>query len=214
MTSDQLIAEGRQLMRPSLFLRPQGSGPVAAIWYDYDEAQVDSTGQRLWLTVDARIVPGVPEVAKGCLSIFTDEEKCEGGRIEVAPSYPKRAGTALYAHEVSVLPPIDAVFTRGSAAVESWIRSYGWDRSERYNDNFKGRDIVEAYERVWMEEFPLYAGQDVYASLGGWHWPGPDDDWHALIDERLIVTTFRDSEPSVEAWSTRQEGFRVIQRIT
>jgi hypothetical protein len=214
MTSDQLIAEGRQLMRPSLFLRPEASGPVAAVWYDYDEAEVDSTGHRLWLTVDAPFVPGIPEVATGCLSIFTDAEKCQGGFVEVTPSFPKRTGMALYAHEASVLPPIDAVFARGSVAVEAWIRSHGWDRSERYNDNFKGRDIVEAYERVWMEEFPLYAGPDVYAALGGWHWPGPDDDWHRLIDERLIVTTYRDSEPWVEAWSTQRGEFKVIQRIT
>ena len=200
-------------MRPSLFLRPQGSGPIAAIWYDYDEAEVDSTGHRLWLTVDARFVSNVPATT-GYLSIFTNEEKCQGGRVEVTASAPERAGVVLYAHAVPVLPPIEAVFARGSIDVEKWMRAHGWDRNERYNHNFKGRDVVQPYERIWMKEFPLYAGKDVYAALGGWHWPGPDDDWHHLIDERLIVTTFRDSEPWVEAWYTQREGFRVIQRIT
>jgi hypothetical protein len=41
-----------------------------------------------------------------------------------------------------------------------------------------------------------------------------DDDWHDLLDERLMVFTIRDSEPWVEAWRTRAGQFSVIQRIT
>jgi hypothetical protein len=113
-----------------------------------------------------------------------------------------------------VLPPIDAVFARGSEAVGEWIRSHGWERTDRYNDNFKDAAIVREYEHIWTREFPLYSESDVYAVLGGWHWPCADDDWHALIDEQLMVLTVRDSEPWVEAWRTRTGQFRVIQRIT
>lgn len=214
MTSEQLIEEGRKLQRPCLFLRPQGSGPVAAIWHERDDDEIESTGHRCWLTVDARHVPGSPPLVTGYISVFTDEEKCRGGRVEVMPSWPKRTGTELYAHTASVLPPIDAVFARGSEAVGEWIRSHGWERTDRYSDNFKDAAIVQEYERVWQQEFPIYLESDIYAVLGGWHFPMADDDWHELLDDQLMVFTIRDSEPWVEAWRTRTGQFRVIQRIT
>ncbi len=40
------------------------------------------------------------------------------------------------------------------------------------------------------------------------------DDWHDLLDEKLILLTVRDSEPWVEAWLTGTGQFKVIQRIT
>ncbi len=214
MISEQLIEEGRRLQRPSVFLRRQGTGPVAAVWYEPNDDEIESTGHRCWLTVDAHQVPGLPPSVAGYFSVFTDETKCQDGRIEVTSSWPKRAGMQLYAHPASVLPPIDAVFARGSEAVGEWIRSQGWDRTERYNDNFKDRDIVREYERTWTREFPLYFNSDVYAVLGGWHCPWADDDWHDLIDEQLMVFTIHDSEPWVEAWRTQTGQFRVIQRIT
>lgn len=214
MTSEQLIDEGRKLQRPCVFLRPQVNGSVAAIWHERDEDEIESTGHHGWLTVDARHVPGLSPSVTGYISVFTDEENCEGGRVVVSPSWPKRAGTELYAHPASVLPPIDAVFARGSAAVGEWIRSHGWERSERYNNNFKDAAIVEEYQRIWMSEFPIYLESDIYAVLGGWHFPMADDDWHELIDEQLMVLTIRDSEPWVEAWSTKTGEFRVIQRTT
>ena len=214
MTAQQLIEEGRKLERPCVFLRPQGSGPVAAIWHEWDDDEIEATGLRCWLTVDARLVPGLPASVTGFLTIFTDDRKCQGGRVEINQSWPKRPGTKLYAHSASVLPPVDAVFARGSETVGEWIRSHGWDRTERYNDNFKDSAVVREYERVWMREFPLYFDSDIYAVLGGWHWPGADDDWHDLIDEQLIALTIRDSEPWVEAWRARTGQFNVIQRIT
>jgi hypothetical protein len=212
MTSAQLIEEGRKLQRPCIFLRPQGTGPVAAIWHQRDD-EVETTGH-CWLTVDARHIPGLSPALTGFIRIFTDDEKCQGGRVEVAPSWPKHAGTELYAHPASVLPPIDAVFARGSEAVGEWIGSHGWERTDRYNSNFKDAALVREYERVWMCEFPLYSDSDVYAMLGGWHWPCADGDWHDLIDEHLMVLTVRDSEPWVEAWRTRAGQFKIIQRIT
>jgi hypothetical protein len=214
MTSEQLIEEGRRLQRPCSYLRPQGVGPVAAIWHERDEEEIESTGHHCWLTVDARHVPGLPSAVTGYISVFTDEEECEGGRVEVRPSWPKRAGMKLYAHPAAVLPPIDAVFAGGSEDVGAWIRSHGWERTDRYNNNFKARDIVDEYQRIWTREFPIYFESDIYAVLGGWHFPCADDDWHDLIDEQLMVFTLRDSEPWVEAWRTRAGQFRVIQRIT
>jgi hypothetical protein len=214
MTPEQLIAEGRKLERPSVFLQPAGTGPIAAVWYARDQGEIDSTGFRCWLTVDARHIPGPPPPGAGYINVFTNEITCEGGRVEVVPSWPRRAGTPLYAHTASVLPPIEAVFARGSETVGDWIASYGWNRSERYNANFKGNAIVERYDRILADEFPMCFESDIYAVLGGWHFPCADDDWYNLMDEQLLVLTIRDSEPWVEAWRTRTGEFKVIQRIT
>ena len=214
MTPEQLIAEGRSLQRPCSLLRPQGQGPITAVWYECDLVEIQSTGHRCWLTVDARQIPGLPPSVTGYLSIFTDEKKCRSGRIEVTPSWPEREGIRLYAQPASVLPPIDAVFAHGSEAVGEWIAGHGWKRTYRYNDNFKDKAIVREYERVWMSEHPLYTNSDIYAALGGWHVPGTDDNWHDLIDEQLMVLTIRDSEPWVEAWLTRSSEFKIIQRTT
>ena len=214
MTSEQLIEEGRKLQRPCAFLRPQVSGQVAAIWHERDDDEIESTGHHCWLTVDARHIPGLPSSVAGYISVFTDEATCRGGRVEISPSLPKRTGISLYANAATVLPPIDAVFARGSEAIGAWIASHGWDRTDRYNDNFPDAAVVREYERVWQDEFPIYSELDIYAVLGGWHFPMADDDWHALLDDQLMVFTLRDSEPWVEAWRTKTGQFQVIQRIT
>jgi hypothetical protein len=199
MTLEELIAEGRKLEKPCLFLRPHGEGPVVAVWHERDRDEIASTGHRAWLTVDARHVPGLSAPTAGYLTIFTDQKRCEGGRIEQSACWPKRAGIPLYAHAASVLPPSDALFARGSQAVATWHPDAA---------------VVQKYEDAWMREFPLYSSEEIYAVLGGWHMAWPEDDWHDLIDDQLMVFTLRDSEPWVETWRMRSSEFRVIQRIT
>ena len=214
MTAEQLITEGRKLQRPCFFLRPEVSGEVAAIWHERDDDEIDETGHHCWLTIDARFVPGLPSSVTGFISVFTNEEDCQGGRVEIASSWPKRKGTKLYAHPASVIPPLDAVFARGSDAVGEWLAASNWQRDWRYNGNFKDKTPVDAYNKIWFSEYPLYFEANNYAMLGGWHFPGQDDDWADLIDEQLIALTIRDSEPWVEAWRIKSGEFKVIQRIT
>jgi hypothetical protein len=197
------LISGSQAGRPCVFTDQQAV-TGAGVWYDSAEpGEIHSTGHRCWLTVDSHHIAGLPSSVTGYVSVFTDEVGCVAGRVEVTSSWPKRAGVVLYAHRTQVLPPIDAVFARGSKTVGEWIASHGWTRDERYNDNFKDRAIVEAYERICTREFPIYFKSDVYGVLGGWHFPFADHDWHDLIDEKLMVFTIRNSEPWVEAWVTK-----------
>src|SRR6185436_5587440 len=110
------------------------------------------------------------------------------------------------------LPPIDAVFRFGSAAVHEWLRSIGWDPEWEYNDNFPDRDVVDAYIRTYMDQLPFYSG-GTHAVLGGWHFPWPDGDWSELLNSQLLVWTFEGGEPWLECWAS--EGrLRAIERIT
>jgi hypothetical protein len=214
MTPEMLMSEGRRLARPAVSLRPRGNGPVAAVWHECDEGEIETSGYRCWITVDGRFVPGLSKEVSGCLSVFTDERECQGGRVEVHPVLPKRPGVNLHACEESVLPPIEAIFARGSDVVGEWLAANDWPRDERYNDNFPDSAVVKEYEREWFKSYPLYRQDDTYAVLGGWHWPCADGDWYQLIDEQLVVLTIRDSEPWVESWRLRSGQFKVIQRIT
>ncbi len=152
MTSEQLIEEGRKLQPPSVFLRPEGPGPVAAIWRERDDDELESTGHHCWLTVDARHVPGLPPSVTGYLSVFADEENCEGGRVEVTQSWPKRAGIkTLRPYRLRCCRPSTPCSLAALRLFGEWIQSHGFERTDRYNNNFKGRDIVEEYQRIWME---------------------------------------------------------------
>jgi hypothetical protein len=213
MTAEQLIEEGRKLQRPCFFLRPEVSGEVAAIWHECDDEEIEETGFQCWLTVDARFIPNLPKSITGFISVFSNEDDCETGKIEISAKKPKRDGVKLYAHAANVIPPLDAVFSRGSDLVGEWLKANDWSRGERYNNNFRDK-ITKAYQKIWFKEFPLYSNSDVYAVLGGWHWPGQDNDWHDLIDDQLMVLTIRDSEPWVEAWRMKNGEFKVIQRTT
>jgi hypothetical protein len=57
MTPEQLIAEGRVLQRPCVFLRPKPHGPVAAIWHDWNLEHAVMNPNRPLISVDTSIIP-------------------------------------------------------------------------------------------------------------------------------------------------------------
>jgi hypothetical protein len=214
MNLDQLISEGRAIQRECIFLEPEGSGERAAVWYEFDRRECEATGFQRWLTVDTRFIPAMRGLQHRYLTVLADWQASDRGVVVLSQRWPDREGISLYARSVEVLPPFDAVISRGSASVANWIATLKWDRNTRYHSGFAERELAEEYEEVWLSEFPFYLKEPPFAVLGGWHWPGPDDDWHALIDEQLLVCTVRDSEPWVEAWRLSDGEFNVIERCT
>jgi hypothetical protein len=193
-------------------LVPQGSGQVAAVWYERNEEEIESTGNRCWITVDSRWIPGLSPTVTGFITVFTNERKMESGWAEVTPSWPERMGTALYTHPVSLLPPLEAVFARGSDVIDVWLASRNLKRTDRFL-SCQEDAATAGYQEVWNRESPYFA-ENMYAVLGGWHMPWPEDDWNDLLDDQLLVWTLRDPEPWVEVWRARTGQVRVIQRIT
>jgi hypothetical protein len=219
MTPEGLIAEGRRLQRRTILLSPTASGVRAAIWYprdpDYDP---DDDEPLCWLSVEAKFIPSFDR--QGWLSIFTDDsmESDGGGRVEVSASPYKADGVSLFAEEITVLPPLDAVLARASPAVDAWLKENDWGHHRDRNRKFEKHPFVEAYEAIMVRENQLYAKRsdhsNVYATLGGWHTSWPEGDWHDLLDAKLLVHTYEEAEPWIEAWQMPTGEFKVIQRIT
>lgn len=211
MTPAELIAEGRALDRECVLLRRARNGPAAAVWHTQEPQDADF--DRV-LTVDTRHIPALRHADAGFLTVYADQRDYIGGRIEFTRRLPADdRDIPLYAHRAQILPPIDAVFLRGSAAVENWLRSHQWKREYGYNSNFGGSAVVREYARVREQECPYNFESDILAVLGGWAEPWPDGEWDSLIDETLLLQT-TGQEPCVEAWWLRNGDFKVAQRIT
>jgi hypothetical protein len=216
MTGTELIAEGEHLAKQCVLLTSNGvEQEFAAVWRGPGIVPAPPGPYRHWLTIDCRFLPRGIGPSLGCLSVYTDEESCEGGAAVHGSSQKLERtedGKPLYAHEARSLPPIDAIFRFGSERVQQWLRKHNWSPEWGHNDNFGDPVPVNEYERAYQSQCPLYS-DGTFATLGGWHFPWPDGDWVELLNEQLLVWTVRDSEPWVEVWNTKN-GFRVMQRIT
>src|SRR5438552_3978219 len=106
------------------------------------------------------------------------------GKWNSAISGPQSLVSSFMRNWRKCCPPIDAVFALGSVKIEEWLHQNNWDRQTPPNNNFAGASVVDEYERVWAKEYALSRQDDVYAVLGGWHFPWPDGDWFDLINGR------------------------------
>ena len=184
--------EAERLIRPGLILREAGAGSPAAYWH-----QVRSAGLCL-------------SIAYGEQWLHVYRDDAEGGYVTHGVE-PLVSDTPLYATPHRFLPPVDAIFLLGSDAVGRFLARHGWSRDEPYNPNFPD-PAPGAYEEVWQDDCPIYAG-DAVVVTGGWHFAWPDGDWYEFVESELVAWTLRDSEPWVEVF--RNVGrFTVKQRIT
>ncbi|AOR72003.1 hypothetical protein BBJ41_31825 [Burkholderia stabilis] len=194
MTLDDFLTEAHRLVRPCRQYRFADDGaPVTGYWHGIDAGALCVSVERdgTWLNV------------------YLDEHGASG-RVETS-AQPVPSERPLCRSDATSLPPIEAVFRFGSAAIDAYLSAHGWQRDWGFNDNFKGVEVHD-YAREWMRQCPLYT-TGVVAVAGGWHVPWPDDDWDDLAGLDLVLWTFEESEPWVEVFSDGSR-YSVIQRIT
>ncbi|MBN3734678.1 hypothetical protein G3N98_27640 [Burkholderia sp. Tr-20390] len=192
MTLEDFLIEARRLARPSRQYRFAEDGePVTGYWHGVEAGALCVSVERdgTWLNV------------------YLDADGASG-RVETA-AQPDRSERPLCRSDAISLPPIEAVFRFGSAAIDTYLGAHGWQRDWGFNSNFKGT-AAHDYEREWMAQCPLYTG-GVVAVAGGWNMPWPDDDERVDLD--LVLWTFEESEPWIEVFSDGSR-YSVIQRIT
>lgn len=218
MTGQELLAEGRKLAKPAVYLRRRRAEPTIAIWGGKGLVPPPKGPYRHWITLDCRKLPqeltGLRRL--GLVSVYSDEDDLHGGVAvhsrSVEFAIPNPRSLELSAQVVTALPVIDAVFLLGSKHVRRWLASNKWQPEWLYNSNFPDRAPVEEYERAYWAE-SAFENPRVYAAVGGWHHPWPDENWDRRVDQQILLCTFRDSEPWVEVWN-RRGRLEVVQRIT
>ncbi len=238
MTGDELIGEGKRLARPSVHLKGFGDEAcVAGVWGGPGQVPAPGEGYEHWLTIDCRHLPEGVGPRSGCLSVYSDESECVAAVAhDPTASLLTQAGSQLlFAHQAISMPPLDAVFRFGSEAVQDWLAEIGWKPDWGGEVNFGGwrpewggtvdlkdttlrnayRQVHRDYKKVALVEnclVPDY-GPDVFAILGGWHYPWPDGDWVELTAHPLVLWTCAGSEPRIEVFRTG-DGFKTFHRIT
>jgi hypothetical protein len=204
MTIAELMQEAEHLTRPCAYLRTTGERHCAT-W-------VGSPGAAFELLFSSGCVPqpGWPRDGRFRLRSerITATLTFEDG-LSVAE---EASGLPLYATRALSLPPIDAIFMRGSERIQDWLRSLNWRAEWGFNANFPDAGVADEYARRYQQQLPFFTG-GAHAVLGGWHFPWPEGDWHDRISSRLLVWTFERGEPWLEGWD---EGgtLRALQRIT
>ncbi|KAB8145636.1 hypothetical protein F8S13_00685 [Chloroflexia bacterium SDU3-3] len=184
-----LVEAGWVLTRPCVELYEASVGdPAVALWGGAGAVAAPPGPYRHVISLDC-VALALPQ--RGWLSVYVDTQSCGGGIVAqgVAPR-PDAGGVALCGMPARSFPPAEAL----------------------------GRDLSpqeeRAYARAYADLCPLYRDTAPVAVVGGWHFPWPDGDWEDFASAALLVWTFRDAEPWVEAWALPDGRFQVCQRIT
>jgi hypothetical protein len=93
---------------------------------------------------------------------------------------------------------------------ERGLEVYGSEEMREALDDPDQAGLLESYR------CPLHYADDegIYAMLGGWHEPWPENDAYDDEPGRLVLWTFKDAEPWLEVWQRPSGHLEVIPRIT
>lgn len=204
MSGKEVLNQGFNLARECLLLTEASKkDDFIAIWGGEGILSTPSESFLHKITVDFKYIPEIFEFKHytkyGLTSIYTNEEDCRSGIAVLDHSVDLRKkslnGIKLCGCIKKILPPIDAVLRFGTF------------------EKYPSKDEIETYEEVFQKQYPLF-NDEIYAMISGWHFPWPDGDWVNLVNDQLILCTFKDAEPWVEVWDKGSNGLEVIQRIT
>ena len=213
MDLEFVIAEGQRLAKPAALLTVVPSGPVVGRWYGYDAYEVDEYDNFCILTIDAKISPEPQRQEDTLLSLFVDETNCESGFMTQSSEWPDFEGLPLFAHVEQVPAPLHAILKFGSRQVQDWLNDINWELDESSAFYYPYHEAPDRYFSMYTDMHPLYR-EDVFAMVGGWHYPFPDNDWFENLDSYLSLMTIRDSEPWIEAWQRPKGQYDVLHRVT
>ena len=211
MNSNDLINIGWQLARLSINLHiAHPSEPVLAVWGGDGVVPAPAGPYAHRISLDCHALPLTAQLHSGWLSIYVNTDDFEAGIVMVDPAATlpslQTNQIALGGTPARSFPPIDAVTQ--VPQVHTWLASQGIVHDPKHNAYFD-----DEYNRIYQQECPFYS-RDAIAVIGGWHFPWPEGDWQDRQEARLLIWTFQDEEPWVEAWQMSDGSFQVFQRIS
>ncbi len=201
VTRFTLLELGEGLERATAWLLPTGSKKQVAVWRGEEGALI---------SLDLRAHPDASIRRDGVLEV--------GGRrgLEFFPGMKLasvRGGTRLFATSKVEPPPPDALFVHGGETLHAWLESFDWKPEWGFNGNFKGSDLMEFYEDRRQRTHPLFHDL-AWAQLGGWPLSWADETYDEQKDAKLVLRTYRESEPWVEVLLSPDGDFELRERIT
>ena len=207
-----LVEQAELLSRPAVYLSPTHEGDQVGVWWGPSHGSGEHN-DNCWLSLDCVLLPELG-FSKGALEVVWHAHSGTGSAAVAASVAQRPAALAhpLRALRGRSLPPIDALFRFGSDVIGRWLETCGWQRDWGYNDNFPD-GLARQYLHLFEQEHPLYT-DSAWVVVGGWHFPWPDGDWASRLQDRLVVTTYRDSEPWLEVWATTDDLLQVKARTT
>lgn len=183
-----LVDAGWGLARPCVELYEAAAGDVvAALWGGAGAVAAPPGPYRHVISLECAAL-ALPQ--RGWLSVYADAQVQGGIVVQASAPRSDAGGVALCGVPARSFPPAEAL---------------GCDLSPHEE---------RAYAHAYAELCPLYRDAAPVAVVGGWHFPWPDGDWEDFASAALLVWTFRDAEPWVEAWALPDGRFQVCQRIT
>ena len=208
MKPDRFREECLRLARPRLNLRRrQGVGDVVGIWSGWGCIPHPPGAWEHRITVSCDWLRRNDFPLSGLLGVYEnpDYRSFRERFIAVQADEPGVAlhgngGIELVGTEDVALPPVEALEVYGNEEMRNLLHSP--DQTA----------LLDAYE----ERCPLhYADREgIYAMLGGWHVLWPENDAYDDEPGRLVLWTFKDSEPWLEVWQRPSGQLEVVPRIT
>jgi hypothetical protein len=224
MTADELLAEARRIARPCIHLTASSKdGPLAGLWQGKGVVPVKAPEHKHWLSLDCSQLRAEFSDLKltGVLSIYTNEEDCEGGICAHDPkqSLDGAKGKQLFAKPATTLPALTSLLRSNTPLIKKWLEEIGARLDQRFITYQKGiKELTGAYHKAYQATDPKYdAKSPVYAGVGGWPNEIYEDEWAEEVNDpkaRQLAFTFRDSEPWVQVWVDGKGKFHVRQIIT
>ena len=170
------------------------------------------------LSVDLTVWDALGLKGRGPFALFLDELREGGEQADTLPVNSARVAAVTFAGAVPLkavesvsMPPIEAVLLYGGPAVDAWLKGRGLRRWEYAELTTKD---TEGYESYFYERCPLMSASPPFARAGGWHIDWSDDDFYIPREMRLMLWTFRDSEPWYEVFLTGMRNYVVKARLT
>jgi hypothetical protein len=207
MTLEKFISEAARLARPCLHLTEGNSEKdVVAIWGGQGRAgRQGREGDKHRITFDCGWLAVHGFRVRGSIGVYDVDPRWRWPipldverNVERIAKLRIRDGLKLYGQEAPSYPPLEALCLYGGPIVAEWLASEGLDRTD-YDAASTSR-IGQAYQAEYQKRCPLYLDIPPVAVLGGWHAYWPSDEFYLPREMRLLLWTFRESEPWVEVF--------------
>ncbi|MDX2004258.1 MAG: hypothetical protein SFU83_03185 [Meiothermus sp.] len=216
MTLERLIEEAHKLARPSVNLEPFGEdSQFAAVWGGKGivGSEKRKRNHRHWISVDCRFLPpgfdGLTGVFSVYLSLGMDDWEESVVEWESDASLNRSSlngGTPLFAQEALSLPNIDITLQLSSPDIQRWLVGRNWQPYWGFGDlPLEDQKLIFPFDDYLHERALAWKSDDdrsTYAALAGWQTGWAESTWDEYENKgmKLVLWTFKDSEPWIEVW--------------